>query len=118
MQSTAPKKIPTCVSQIKILQNFWKSVTTSLLEACHQVRKLTPPFYILYSYFTGASLLNYLFYKLLIDMLFQIQVYVFIWTHGTTLALVCTDANIFWKAVQLHGMNLWHVSFTKLILVW
>lgn len=99
---------------------------TELLEICHHepFRGLSPgektdaTLLHIVLIFHGASLLNYLFYKLLIDMLFQIQVYVFIWTHGTTLALVCTDANIFWKAVQLHGMNLWHVSFTKLILVW
>lgn len=49
--------------------------------------------------------------KLLIYILFQMQVYVFIWIHATTLALVCTNVYILRKDVQQHGMNHMHVSF-------
>ena len=99
---------------------------TELLEICHHepFRGSSP------GEKTDATLLHnvHIFHGCLTSTIFILhavywyvaskQVYVFIWTHGTTLVLVFTDANILWKAVQLHGMNHCHVSFTKLILVW
>ena len=88
---------------------------TEILEICHHEpqKGLSPgektdtikPLNLHIVHIFHACLIFILFY------LFQMQVYVFFWIHGTTLALVCTDADIFQKAVQLHGMNHMHVSF-------